>query len=81
MLNRFARIYPVYFLIITLSFIIYTYTGDFEHTTLKNGTLYYLGSVFFVRGFFADFYNYFVAQSWSLTVEECFYIYALYFFY
>lgn len=74
MVNRFARIYPVYFLVITASYIAYSQTSYFEHTLVKNGALYYWGSISFVRGFFADFYSAFVPHSWSLTVEECFYV-------
>ncbi len=74
MVNRFARIYPVYFLVITVSYIVYSQTSYFEQTIIKSGALYYFGSLTFVRGFFADFFTAFVPHSWSLTVEECFYI-------
>ena len=74
LINRFARIYPVYFIILSINFIYYNQSDYFAHTVLKNGWLYYLGSVTLLRGFFADFYDAFVSQSWSLTVEECFYL-------
>lgn len=74
MVNRFAKIYPVYFIIITLNFVYYSNTHYFETTPVKPGWLYYIASISFMRGFFADFYTAFVSQSWSLTVEECFYI-------
>jgi peptidoglycan/LPS O-acetylase OafA/YrhL len=60
--------------VITVSYIVYSQTGYFEHTTIKSGGLYYFGSLIFIRGFFADFYSAFVPHSWSLTVEECFYV-------
>ncbi|MBK8712222.1 MAG: acyltransferase [Niastella sp.] len=74
MVNRFARIYPVLFLVMTINFIVYQSKDAFAHHAINNGWLYYLGSLSFLRGFFAGFYDFFVAQSWSLTVEESFYI-------
>ncbi len=74
MVNRFARIYPVLFLVMTINFIAYQSKDAFAHQAIPNGWLYYVGSLSFLRGFFAGFYDFFVAQSWSLTVEESFYV-------
>lgn len=62
MLNRIARIYPMYFLITTV-------TIYFTH----EGFNIYLLNISFLRGFFDDFKFTGIHQGWSLTVEECFY--------
>ncbi len=63
--NRFARIYPVYFLLLTVAVWLH---HDFRPwTLLKNYTLthaLFYGSTFIIE------------PSWSLTVEECFYLLA-----
>ena len=63
--NRFARIYPVYFLLLSVAVVLH---GDFHLTLLiKNFTLTHAlfhGTTFIIQ------------PSWSLTVEECFYILA-----
>jgi peptidoglycan/LPS O-acetylase OafA/YrhL len=65
-INRFARIYPVYFLILTVVVLIRKDT-DFLFL-LQNYTL--------VNNLppFIHFSGYAIGQSWSLTVEECFYL-------
>ncbi len=73
MVNRFARIYPALFLVLTVNFIWMLYTGALQNN-FSGGWKYYLSSVTLVRGFFADFGMNYVPQSWSLTAEECFYI-------
>jgi peptidoglycan/LPS O-acetylase OafA/YrhL len=64
--NRFARIYPVYFLLVTVAILL---KHDYRVIFLfKNYTLTH-----------ALFYNQddrALDQSWSLTVEECFYLLA-----
>jgi len=63
--NRFARIYPVYFLLLTIAVLLH---GDFRLTVLvKNYTLTH-----------ALFHGtpLIIEPSWSLTVEETFYILA-----
>jgi peptidoglycan/LPS O-acetylase OafA/YrhL len=70
LLNRFARIYPVYFIITLLTFYFFDfYEGSFFYTRL-------LLSLTMLRGFF-DYYKFTgVEQGWSLTVEETFYFLA-----
>jgi len=64
--NRFARIYPVYFLLLTVAVFI---KGDYRPLNLfENYTL--------IHAFFYNQDNYIIWQSWSLTVEECFYVLA-----
>lgn len=64
-LNRFARIYPVYFLLLTLAVLIQHDTNPW--VLLKNYTL--LHGLFHQTPFL-------IQPSWSLTVEECFYFLA-----
>jgi peptidoglycan/LPS O-acetylase OafA/YrhL len=64
--NRFARIYPVYFLLVTLAIL---YRHDFSAGFLvKNYTL--------THALFDDHSARAIDPSWSLTVEECFYLLA-----
>jgi peptidoglycan/LPS O-acetylase OafA/YrhL len=64
--NRFARIYPVYFLLVTLAIL---YRHDFSLGFLvKNYTL--------THALFNDHSARAIDPSWSLTVEECFYLLA-----
>jgi peptidoglycan/LPS O-acetylase OafA/YrhL len=67
--NRIARIYPVYFALTILTFISY---NSFSN---KDWIILFL-NVSFLRGFFEDFKFSLVAQGWSLTVEETFYLLA-----
>lgn len=66
--NRLARVYPMYFLITTLTLIV-SMAG-------RQGPLpwvTYFMNITFLRGFFDDLKFTLVGQGWSLTVEECFY--------
>ena len=79
--NRIARIYPMYLLLTLATFAFAWYMKD----NLVYGGFAYpivliLMNVFFVRGFFDDLKMTGVAQGWSLTVEECFYFLAPFFF-
>ncbi len=73
MVKRFARIYPVFFLVLVINFLWFlsrhVYTNSFY-----GGWVYFIGSATFIRGFFDNLVNAPVPQSWSLTVEECFYL-------
>ncbi len=69
MIKRFTRIYPVFFLILTANFI-WSNIGFSNEWNWKN----FIGSMFLLDGFFAGFSKNLISQSWSLTVEECFYI-------
>ena len=69
--NRFARIYPVYCLIVVISAILYSYRPD--QGTFAHQLVLLVLQLTFVRGFF-DAYKFIgVGQGWTLTVEECFY--------
>lgn len=71
-IKRFARIYPVYFFILTL---VILYKKEFNPLfLLQNYTLTH--NLFFVF----KTYGMAIEPSWSLTVEECFYILAPFIF-
>jgi peptidoglycan/LPS O-acetylase OafA/YrhL len=69
LLNRFARIYPLYFLltVLALGYASGSLFEWFAHLTL-------------VRGFFLGLARSGLEQAWTLTVEECFYISAPFLF-
>jgi len=65
-INRFARIYPVYFLLVTIAILI---RHDFRPLFLfKNYTL--------THALFQNLADRAIQPSWSITVEECFYLLA-----
>jgi peptidoglycan/LPS O-acetylase OafA/YrhL len=67
--NRVARIYPMYFLLTTLTFAV----NGFDVSL-------YLAHITFLRGFFDDLRFTGIGPGWSLTVEECFYFAAPFIF-
>lgn len=74
-LNRFARIYPVYFLLTTLTFLF----GSIYST--ENVWVVYISNITLLKGLFQDFNFTGIQQGWSLTVEELFYFSAPFFFF
>jgi peptidoglycan/LPS O-acetylase OafA/YrhL len=66
--NRFARIYPIFFLLTTLSFAARQYKGHPFYLSE------YLLNITFLRGLFAQHIYSGIPQGWSLTVEEMFYL-------
>ncbi len=77
MVNRIARIYPMYFLLTTLSFLFFAITqqnNDWHSLKL------YIANITFIRGFSDSLKFSGIAQGWSLTVEESFYFLAPLFF-
>ena len=71
-INRFARIYPVYFILTTITFILQYLIFQHNYTLPEALTILIL-NLTFMRGFFSSFHFSLVTQGWSLTVEECFY--------
>lgn len=67
--NRVARIYPMFFLLTTATFLFYGWFKHFPQVTLGG----YFFNVTFLRSFCRDIKFTGIAQGWSLTVEECFY--------
>ena len=69
--NRFARIYPVYFLLVTIAILL---RHDFRPLFLfKNYTL--------THALFQNIADRAIQTSWSITTEECFYLLAPLFMY
>ncbi|OUJ72422.1 acyltransferase family protein [Hymenobacter crusticola] len=68
--NRMARIYPMYFLLTTAFFLLRFQTERIF--ALRT----WLFNVLFLRGFFDEMKFSGIAQGWTLTVEECFYLFA-----
>lgn len=68
--NRVARIYPLYFLLTTLVFVLAAVDTGPSVFRL------WLFNVTFLRGFFDDYKYTGIPQGWTLTVEECFYLWA-----
>jgi peptidoglycan/LPS O-acetylase OafA/YrhL len=76
-LKRFARIFPMYFLLTTATFLFF---AIFQSVSLFEQFKSYLINITFFRGFLDDLKFTGIAQGWSLTVEECFYFLAPLFF-
>ncbi len=72
-LYRAARVYPMYFILTTLTLIV-SLPKSFNISI--NELIIYILNISFLRGFFEEFKFSLVAQGWSLTVEETFYILA-----
>lgn len=63
--NRFARIYPIYFLLLTVAVVL--------HHGFRTGVL--LANYTLTHALFSNI-TFIIQPSWSLTVEECFYFLA-----
>jgi peptidoglycan/LPS O-acetylase OafA/YrhL len=70
--NRIARVYPMYFLVTTLTFIVGPMAMIHVSAKLEMWKVY-LANITFIRGFFQDLVLTGVAPGWSLTPEEVFY--------
>lgn len=70
--NRVIRIYPLWFILTTLTFIPLLLAG-FRNGTLVNKLGLYFLNITLLKGFFHDLLFTGIGQGWSLTVEECFY--------
>ena len=81
MLNRFARIYPMFFILSILTFVLiianperYELVKQFSGLHLNEKITVALLNLTMFKGFFNEYKYSGIAQGWSLTVEECFYI-------
>ncbi|WP_426060741.1 acyltransferase family protein [Hymenobacter sp. B1770] len=80
--NRFARIYPLYFVLTVLTFLAATRNPSYDISGLWGRAANYPGekalmvglNLTFLRGFFEYFKFSGIMQGWTLTVEECFYL-------
>lgn len=76
-IKRFARIYPMYFLLTTFTFVFFAiFHSQTNVIDFKN----YFLNISLLKGFSDDLKFTGIAQSWSLTVEEVFYLLAPIFF-
>ena len=79
---KINRIYPLYFLLTSLTFLIYQLDASYDLLGLwqsyKTVDKLFVGilNFTFLRGFFAHYFFSGISQGWSLTVEETFYIFA-----
>lgn len=73
MVKRFARIYPMYFLLTTLTFIAMLLKTE---ATVNMIACSYFLNISFLRGFSEIYALSGIPQGWTLTVEETFYILA-----
>jgi peptidoglycan/LPS O-acetylase OafA/YrhL len=71
--NRIARIYPMYFILTSITFLVWAIFNQQDH--LQDLVLY-LANLSFIRGYSNTYKFSGVAQGWSLTVEETFYLIA-----
>jgi peptidoglycan/LPS O-acetylase OafA/YrhL len=74
--KRIARIYPMYFILTSATFI----SGFFLAKSYGGFGTYFL-NISFLRGFFDDLKFSGIPQGWTLTVEEAFYFLAPLFFF
>jgi len=77
LIKRVARIYPMYFILTTLTFVFFAFVySQNGWVDLQN----YFYNISFLKGFSDDLKFTGIAQGWSLTVEEAFYFTAPLFF-
>lgn len=70
-INRAARIYPMYFLLTCATFVV-----EYVQKSTFNAPVFFL-NITFLHGFFKDYGGFTgIPQGWTLTVEECFYFLA-----
>ncbi|PJJ60128.1 acyltransferase family protein [Hymenobacter chitinivorans] len=68
--RRWARIYPVFFLVTTATFV---FSKLYQN---QDALRLYLVNITLLKGLLPNYAFTAVAQSWSLTTEECFYLLA-----
>ena len=79
--NRIARVYPIYLILTIATFLVaWIINDDSIYNNISSHFTVFLLNISFIRGFFDDIKFTGIAQGWSLTVEECFYFSAPFFF-
>ncbi|MCL6261216.1 acyltransferase [Aquiflexum sp. TKW24L] len=71
--NRFTKIYPVFFALTLLTFVV---RGIYFDEAGRELSLALLLNLLLLKGYFSDFLFSGIAQAWTLTVEETFYLLA-----
>ena len=74
LINRFVRIYPIYFILIVPSILLLSSSDNL------NSLSYWILNLSLFKGFFFNSRFWGIPQSWSLTVEFCFYFSAPFIF-
>ena len=77
LIKRIARIYPMYFILTTLTFVFFAVVYS-QNSCIDLHNYFY--NISFLKGFSDNLKFTGIAQSWSLTVEEVFYFTAPLFF-
>lgn len=77
MVNRFSRIYPMYFLMTILVFLV-GYLKTFEWNVDR--TVEFVLSITMLKALFSKYFLSGVPQGWTLTLEEIFYFTAPFYF-
>jgi peptidoglycan/LPS O-acetylase OafA/YrhL len=79
--NRIARVYPIYLILTVATFLVaWIMKDDRIYNNISSPFTVFLLNITFIRGFFDQLKMTGIAQGWSLTVEECFYFSAPFFF-
>ncbi len=68
--NRVARIFPMFFILTSLASV-FDYLSN-PNFSISNTYIYIL-NILLLKGFFANYVYSIIPQTWTLTVEECFY--------
>ncbi len=70
--NRFARIYPLFFLLTTATFLYHRHSNN--DITTHQPLLAYFMNISLIKGYFKSYYLSGIMQTWTLTVEATFYL-------
>jgi peptidoglycan/LPS O-acetylase OafA/YrhL len=69
--NRFSRVFPILFILISITFLLqYIYNAD----SLKDILKIYFYNITLLKGFSTDYKLTGIGPSWSMSVEELFYM-------
>ncbi len=79
--SRVARIFPIFFILTTITLILNYFTENKDEGLLGKNLGIWLLNISLVKGFFSGLNFSGIPQSWSLTVEFCFYAIAPFLFF
>lgn len=69
--SRISRVFPILLLLITITFLLALYHGYYEK---KEMLLLYLLNISLIKGFSSNYFLTGIGPSWSMSVEELFYL-------